>query len=131
MQHKDLIEKCYLLLVEISLSNSSFLIYDHFGTATLEFLDSNKPFLIYLKIENYSLSNEGIKIFNFLKKVGILHENHESLIKMITYLDNNNISEWWNQKDRLIIINYIKKNYAYISANPINEWVEAINKFTQ
>jgi putative transferase (TIGR04331 family) len=114
--------------LSLELVNSgNILLLDQPGTAFLECLNSGIPIMLFWKRSFCEPSKDSEQIFNELKKVGIIHDNTETLIE--SYKDfKTNCNQWVSHKKRKNIINEFCKTYAYTDVNWPKIWKNFINK---
>lgn len=113
-------------LLAKDVSQSYMLIFDHLSTANLESSVSDKPFFLFFKLENYFLSNKGIKLLKSLRDNQILFEDPIKFSQFISNLDYENIQNWWLERKRKTVINNFFNEYAYFSKNAVDDWANLI-----
>ena len=108
-------------------NSGNIILFDQPGTGFLECLYSGIPTMVYWKKIFSEPSKDSAKIFNQLNKVGIIHNNTETLIK--SYKDfKTNHNQWLCYKSRKDAIHEFCKKYAYTDSNWVRVWKNYINK---
>jgi len=87
-----------------------------------EILNQNIPFILILDININNLSKEGKLFVKTLKKNKLFFDNHEDAIKFLN--KTSSFDKWWNDNNHQKAMDRIRKKYARISKNYINEWIK-------
>ncbi|MBL6693282.1 MAG: hypothetical protein ISP94_00250 [SAR86 cluster bacterium] len=96
------------------------LILDHPGTTLNIAMSANVPTFLFWDKELYPMEKDAEETFEELKSHSIWHDNH---IELINFLNNRNISEWWqSQKIQNLRKNFNEK-YALTSKKWRREWI--------
>ena len=109
-----------LISIKKSIINSKIIILNSFHSTLLyECLTNNIPCIIFTNFASQSFYKSGIKDYNNLKKIGIIHQDP----KMLSNFLNNNINfieDWWNDQKTTKIKNEFIKSYCADEKKPIN-----------
>ena len=109
------------------LNTSNVILLDQPGTSFLECLNSGIPIMVYWKKSFSEPSDDSIKIFNELNRVGIIHENIETLIDSYKEFKINH-NQWINDNKRQEVIKNFCNNYAQTDFNWPKMLKDFINK---
>ena len=80
------------------MSEHRLLIFNYNSTGFIEGIGTNIPSILFLNNTIMPFSMKEKKIFMKLKKVGILHFNHKSLISHLKKI-NSDVESWWLNKE--------------------------------
>ena len=108
-------------------NSGNVILLDQPGTTFLECLNFGIPTMVYWKRGFCKPSKDSAQIFNQLKKVGIIHDNTETLIESYKEFKSNH-NYWLNYKERKDVINKFCKKYADTDFNWPKLWKNYINK---
>ena len=110
-------------LLHDAASRVSLVITSDWQNVFLEMLALDKPVLVLC--DGSYIVDEALADVNILREVGIAHGNWDSLKKQIDEIDGR-VQEWWKNPERQIVINKIKKKYAWVPENAEELWVEEL-----
>lgn len=114
--------------LSLELVNSgNIVLFDQPGTSFLECLNLGIPTMVYWKRSFCEPSKASMQIFNQLSKVGIIHDNTETLIESYKEFKTNH-KYWLNYKERKNVTNEFCKRYANTDFNWIKLWKNYIDK---
>ena len=109
--------------IEKDLNSSNLVIVPYNSTVHLQSISKNFPTLLYFDKRFYSFRAEHLKLFNELKKEGILHDSKKSLINFIIE-NTNDIMKWWSSNKVQYLLSDFKKTFC----NTSNKWPEDIKE---
>lgn len=110
------------------LVNSSLLVLDHPGTTWNIAMAMNVPTLLYWNPKWFPFNETAKKYLNRFKELNIYHENEDSLIKQILYLNVKKNSEvinnwWYSDQIQKLRVEWMH-NYAMIDENWQKKWLK-------
>ena len=104
------------------------LILDHPGTTWNIAMVANIPIFLFFNINHWNLSHEAKLFLEDFKKLGIYHENSESLVRQYNLINENEIFEWWNSEEiQSLRFRWISK-YAKAERFWILKWMKELKK---
>jgi putative transferase (TIGR04331 family) len=80
-----------------SISNARIVIIDHISTGAAEILLMKVPCLIIQDEQHFPILEEIHKIFDELKRCGVMHNSAQSAVSHLANI-NENIQQWWNSE---------------------------------
>jgi putative transferase (TIGR04331 family) len=81
-----------------SISKAKLTIVTQNSTLFLKCLSLNRPVICYWDTELNPLNSQAYNKFMLMKSVGVFHENHNSVVKVLDEIIGN-VDHWWNSKE--------------------------------
>ena len=109
------------LLVE-----ASFIIVDHIGTVWIEALFCNKPMIMMLLDDTYSIADlefieKEKEFFDMLETVGIVFYAVEEAALQMNRIMQQGINEWWLDEKRQEVVKLVRERWA-MEVDNIDDW---------
>lgn len=86
-------------------------IFTYESTGFFQLININRPTIILFSSFNRDIKDQYKNDFNILSNVGVIHYEHDSLLKHLNKIDNN-INNWWYSNLVQEKINSFKKKFA-------------------
>lgn len=111
----------------IAALSSKVVIIDHLGTTLLQTLVMNTPTIIFFDENSSDLTEEALRDFEPLLRVGIWHESETSAAHFLNE-NYNQIEKWWNQSETQSAIKHFCQKYALTSKTYLRDWINFIKE---
>ena len=112
-----------------SLERCSIVICSDWNTTCIEALCLGYPVIVLKPLDECEVEAKQDAIN--MKKFGLLYENWEDLLTFVNGLTNAKvINDWWNNKERIQFVNYLKEKYCYNPTNALEIWQNELLKYT-
>lgn len=109
------------------LNNYNLVIHDSLETVFLETIAYNVPTIVLVRDYKNQIINSFDNDFNKLKDIGVIHQNFNSIKKMVNS-KKFNINDWWFDKKNQIILDKFRKKFVRNSNNLYEDIGKLINQ---
>lgn len=102
-------------------SNSKLVVYTYnVSTGYLEFINANVPTIMFWNMLTSPVSEDAVEIFNDLKKVGMFHDNPESLSHHVNLIWDD-VDKWWNSNEVLLARQNLCNKFAKMPLDIVSD----------
>ena len=122
---KDSIDNDFQTFYERVSSSRLVIISYRPGTTATEVLSANIPSMHFCPLESGELNENAKESYEALEKVGVFHNNIESLALKINEVYFN-IDDWWFSNKVQEAVSCFCQNYAFTNNKFIDSWVEEL-----
>lgn len=107
-------------------NDAKILVITYNETSIVEALASNKPTIVFFRPQHFEMNDDGLDVYQELRKVGVFHDTPESAALHVNDIWGN-VSGWWNSRAVKDAVRRHNTEFSRTTEQPIKELLSFID----